>query len=200
MSDAVVANMVAGYARVDRLVADGVDLFAMGSLKHLLELNTIVLCGCDQDGRAAYAGHLRSTEQRFYEEREGGIRDVVEWYARHRRASAWHRAAGVYVRILSRPQLFIEGNHRTGALAMSYILMRDGLPPFVLTTENAPAYFDPSTVIRTTRKQSLGSLFRLSGIKRRLAVVLARHANPAYLITGNGAASPRDTPAERQPG
>jgi hypothetical protein len=50
---------------------------------------------------------------------------------------AWKRAAGVYVRTLSEPELFIEGNHRSGALVMSYILAREGYPPFVLTAENA---------------------------------------------------------------
>jgi hypothetical protein len=43
------------------------------------------------------------------------------------------RAAEVYIYILSEPQLFIAGNHRTGALVLSYILAREGRPPFVLT-------------------------------------------------------------------
>ena len=56
----------------------------------------------------------------------------------------------MYVRILSRPQLFIEGNQRTAALVMSYVVLRAGQPPFVLSARNAPDYFDPSTVIRDT--------------------------------------------------
>jgi hypothetical protein len=75
---------------------------------------------------------------------------VLEWHARHEGESAWSRAAGAYVRTLSKPQLFIEGNHRAGALMMSYILVREGRPPFVLSVENAGAYFDPSAVIRNT--------------------------------------------------
>ena len=112
----------------------------------------------------------------------GGIRDLVEWYAGHRDQSAWNRAAGIYVRILSKPQLFIEGNHRTGALVMSYILLRDGYPPFVLSVDNAAAYFDPSTVIRDTDKKSPAMLFRLPGIKSRLAQLLLDHADPGYLL------------------
>ena len=76
--------------------------------------------------RGVRQAHRGDRGRRFYEEREGGIQDLVEWYAGHRGESAWDRAAGVYVRILSKPQLFIEGNHRTGALLMSYILLRDG--------------------------------------------------------------------------
>jgi len=98
MNEDVIHNMVAGYALVDSLVADGVDLFAMGNLKHLLELNTTVLCGTDTSRRAEYARHLASTEQRFYEQQDGGIRDLVEWYQGRRGDSVWLRAAGLYVR------------------------------------------------------------------------------------------------------
>jgi prophage maintenance system killer protein len=167
---------------VDALVAADVDLFAMGNLKYLLELNRIVLCGRNPVTQHEYTRHMEATEQRFYDERDGGIEDLVEWYVRHGAESAWRRAAGVYVRILSKPQLFIEGNHRTGALTMSYILIRDGEPPFVLTVENAAAYFEPSTVIRNTHKQSLAMLFRSRTIKERLAKVLSDHADRRYLL------------------
>jgi Fic/DOC family len=182
MSDEAVRNMVAGYELVDALVAGGVDLFAMGNLKYLLELNTTVLCGTDPAKREEYARHRQSTEQRFYEEQHGGISDLVEWYERRSGESAWMRAAGVYIRLLSRPQLFLEGNHRTGALAMSYILARENEPPFVLTTENAAMYFDPSSAIQDTEKQGLAMLFRSPGLTRRLATFLLEHADRRYLL------------------
>jgi hypothetical protein len=183
LDDPVVDNMVAGYACVDTLVADGIDLFAIGNSRHLLELNTLVLCGTSPARRAAYAGHIEATERRFYEERQGGVQDLVEWHARHEDESAWSRAAGAYVRILSKPQLFIEGNHRVGALVMSYILLRHGEPPFVLSVENADAYFEPSTTIRNTEKNSPAMLFRLPGFRKRLAALLREQANPRYLLT-----------------
>ena len=183
MDDDVVAHMVAGYACVDALVSADVDLFAMGNLKHWLELNTTVLCGRSPARRQEYARHLEATEHRFYEEREGGVGDLVEWYSRHEGESVWSRAAGVYVRILSKPQLFIEGNHRTGVLAMGYILLREGFPPFVLSVENAAGYFVPSAVIRNTPKQSITMFFRLPGLRRRLAKFLARHADSRFLLT-----------------
>ena len=182
LDDAVIDNLMAGYAFVDTLVADGIDLFALGSSKYLLELNALVLCGGNPARRQAYAGHLDATERRFYEERQGGVRDLVEWHARHDDESAWSRAAGAYVRILSKPQLFIEGNHRAGALVMSYILVRDGEPPFVLSAESAAAYFDPSTVIRNTAKTSAAMLFRLPGIRRRLAALLRQHSDRHHLV------------------
>jgi hypothetical protein len=174
--------MVAGYALVDALVADRVDLFAMGNLKHWLELNTTVLCGTDPVERAEYARHRQTTEQRFYEERDGGIRDLVEWYQGRDGEPVWMRAAGLYVRVLSRPQLFVEGNHRTGALAISYILLGGDEPPFVLTPDNAATYFEPSTVIKNIDKQGLAMRFRSPGLTRQLASFLAEHADRKYLL------------------
>jgi len=182
MDDRVVDNMLAGYAFVDALVGEGVDVFAMGHHKHLLEMNTVVLCGTDPARRAAYAGHVEATEQRFYEEREGGIQDLAEWYQAHERESTWERAAGTYVRMLSRPQLFIEGNHRTGALLMSYILVRDRQPPFVLSMDSAADYFDPSTVVKDVDKNSPAMLFRLSRVKEQVAKLLRGHSDSRLLV------------------
>jgi hypothetical protein len=182
MGDDVVANMVAGYGLVDDLVARRIDPFTLGNLKYLLELNTTVLCGTDPLKREEYARHRESTERRFYEEQHGGIRDLVEWYEERADTSPWGLAAGLYIRLLSRPQLFVEGNNRTGALVMSYILVREGEPPFILTTENAATYFDVSTVIRDTEKQGLTMLFRSPGLRRRLAHLLRAHADRRYLL------------------
>ena len=183
VDDKLVANMVDGYELVDRLVAQHFDLFAMGNLKLFLEINAVVLWGGDARTSPQATRHLAATEQRFYEQEGGGIRDIVEWYTLHRKDSPWKRAAGVYVRMLSEPELFIEGNHRTGALVMSYILAREGRPPFVLTAANAQAYLDPSTLITKTRKHSFVAIFRLPKIKRYFAEFLKEQADPKYLIT-----------------
>jgi hypothetical protein len=181
MSDEVVENLLAGYAYVDILIEWDIDIFAKGKHKYLLELNNIVLCGPDQELRAEFAQHIKATYDRFYEEPGGGIEDMVEWRANYLSESVWKLAAGLYVRALSKPQLFIEGNHRTGALLASYVLLKAGKPPFVLTVENAVAYFDPSTVIRNIDKLGPMALFRLPGIKRRFARFLEDQANPDYL-------------------
>jgi len=178
----IVSNMMAGYHLVDDLLAQRVDLFAMGNSRLFLELNALVLCGPGESARAQDAAHLAATEQRFYEQEGGGIRDVIEWYTIHRADSPWRRAAGVYISILSEPELFIEGNHRTGALVMSYILAREGRPPFVLTAENAKAYLDPSTLVTKTRKHSLVALFRVPKLKRYFADFLKEQANRKFLM------------------
>ncbi|MDG4596561.1 MAG: hypothetical protein P9F75_12875 [Candidatus Contendobacter sp.] len=182
MSDIVVENLLAAYTFVDALIDWDIDVFSMGKHKYLLELNNIVLCGPDQTLRAEFARHIEATKGRFYNEPKGGIEDIVEWRARHLGESAWKLAAGLYVRTLSKPQLFIEGNHRTGALIASYVLLRTGKPPFVLTVENAPAYFEPSTVIRNTSKLGPIALFRLPGIKKRFAQFLEDQADSRFLL------------------
>lgn len=177
--DAVRRNMLAGYALVDDYVKRGVDLFSLQHVDLMLEINTTVLCGTSPERRAEYADHIAASEDYFFdnEENGGGIKDLLEWYGMHRNESAWKRAAGVYVRILSKPQLFIEGNHRSGSLIVSYLLMREGFPPFVLTVDNAAGYFNPSTVMRNLPKRGVKALYQLPKIKKKYAAFLEEQAS-----------------------
>ena len=181
MTDDVLDNMLAGYTFVDRAVADGIDLFTLRYATALLELNHIVLCGLNEQVRQEYQTHLETATQRFYEQEEFNIDDILRWYYRHENESPWKRAAGVYVRILSQPQLYIEGNHRAGALIMSYILAREGKAPFVLTVANAKAYFDPSTLVKTTRKTATTLLTKLPRLKKRFAEFLRAQTHERYI-------------------
>ena len=181
MTDAVLENMLAGYAFVDQAVADGVDLFTLRHATALLELNHIVLCGLNEQVRQEYQTHIETATQRFYEQEEFNIDDILRWYYKHEKESAWKRAAGVYVRILSQPQLYIEGNHRTGALIMSYLLVREGKAPFVLTVDNAKAYFDPSTLIKETKKTATTVLTKLPRMKKLFADFLRKQVQEKYL-------------------
>jgi hypothetical protein len=182
LDERVLENLLAGYAFIDALVTAAVDVFAMGQLRNLLELNALVLCGTHPGRRDAYARHFEATERRFYEERTGGIQDLVEQWAGSRTRSPWERAAALYARMLSRPQLFIEGNHRTGALMMSYVLLTDGAPPFVLSPDSATEYFEVSESLRSLDKGSPGGLLRLPGLKQRLAALLASRADFRHLL------------------
>jgi len=181
MTDAVVENMMAGYTFVDTMIADEVNLFEVKNLVGLLELNHLVLCGDDPTLRLEYHKHIEATRQRFYGQEPYNIDNIVRWYHKHEHESPWKQAAGIYVRILSHPQLYIEGNHRTGALIMSYILAQNGKAPFVLTVKNAKAYFDPSTLIKQTEKTTSNLLMKLPHMKKRFARFLEQQANAAYL-------------------
>jgi hypothetical protein len=182
MTDEVVGNMMAGYGRVDGAIEQGIDLFAPGNSRHVLELNDVVLCRGDRSGQCCSPEHFEANERHFYDDRQGGFRDLVEWHELHRADSPWDRAAGIYVRVLSAPQLYIEGNHRTGALIMSYLLAREGRPPFVLTVDNARAYFDPSSLIKNTRKRSFAMLFKIPGIRKNFARFLRKQADDRFLL------------------
>jgi hypothetical protein len=181
MTDVVIDNMMVGYAFVDWAVADDTDLLDSRYVAGLLELNHIVLCGRDPNERREHRKHIQATTEHFYEQEEFNINDILQWCRKHKDESSWKRAAGVYVRILSQPQLYIEGNHRTGALIMSYILARDGNPPFVLTVENARGYFDPSSLIKETTKTAATLLMKLPGMKKRFARFLEDQAHEQYL-------------------
>jgi hypothetical protein len=181
MTDEVLDNMMSGYAFLDRAIADGSDLLDPRYVAGLLELNHIVLCGLHPKHRREHRKHIQATTQRFYTQDEFNIDTLLRWHRDHAQESSWKRAAGVYVRILSQPQLYIEGNHRTGALIMSYILGRDGKAPFVLSVDNAKAYFDPSSLIKETKKTATTLLVKLPRMKKRFAHFLERHADVQYL-------------------
>ena len=175
--------MLEGYALVDRLISDRVDIFEIGHSSYWLQLNATVLCGTDPNKLSRHHRMLEATEARFYEEPGAGIGYVMDWYSLNKGKDVWRRAAGVYNRILSDPQLFIEGNHRTGALIMSYLLAREGQPPFVLTSKNAKGYFDPSSVIKKTKKRNLMGEIKFKRLTKEFAVFLETHKNFYFLAS-----------------
>lgn len=183
LTETVINNLMAGYAYLNQILRDDVELFAPGQLEPLLELNHLVLCGTDPNKRREYQEHIQRTERHFYDHQQGAVRDLVEWYEDHREDSVWQLAAGVYIHLLSQPQLFLEGNHRTGALLMSYLLMRQKQPPFVLTVVNAKAYFDPSSLVRKTKRKAFASLFKTPKLRKQFARLLRDSADSKYCQT-----------------
>ena len=177
-------NMMFGYALIDGMIEHKVELFSFGQLRAFLELNALVLCGHDKQVRLESMPHLVATDKHFFDNLDGGIRDVVEWHALHASESAWIRAAGVYIRMLSEPQLFIEGNHRTGALVMSYILARDGKPPFVLAVPHARPFFEWSTLFSTKRKSGFFLRWQMRRLSHQFAAFLMTQADRRFLRAG----------------
>jgi hypothetical protein len=196
LEDDVIAYMLDGYAQIDRLLTEKIDIFAMGQLSHWLHLNTIVLCGNNLEAAAAYHRLLEATESRFYEEPGGGIRDVMDWYSLNNGKNIWRRSAGVYNRILSNPQLFTEGNHRTGALIISYLLVREGRPPFVLTKENARGFFNPSSVIKKAKKRSFIMQFKFQKLTRLFAEFLQEQQSTKFLLSAKAGRKALAAPEE----
>lgn len=172
MPDESVANMIEGYRFVDRLLGDGTDLFAMGNSALLLEINALVLCGADPNERASFSPHIQQTERKFYEDEQGGIGSLMEWFAFHQNDNLWRRIAGLYIQITSQPQLFIEGNHRSAILIVSYILGREGYPPFVLTPDNAKELLDQSKAIGELKRNGFSMLLQTPRLCGHLASTL----------------------------
>ena len=125
---------------------------------------------------------MTATTDRFYGQKECNIGMVISVYNKWRNKSAWKRAAAVYIYHISQPQLFFEGNHRTGALLMSYILASAGKPPFVLSVDNAEAYFNPSTLAKLTRKSMVTKMWKLPKIQKKFAKFLKKQAETKFLV------------------
>lgn len=176
LEDKEISNILHGYALIGQWTSQGVDMLAPGNSPHLLELNACVLCGTDPAERSLFAGHLAATRERFYDQSGGGIGSLVEWNKRHRGEDVWTRAAGSFLAMIGDPQLFIEGNHRTGVLFISYLLLREGLPPFVLCQENALSFFTITADIRTHFGARLAAMIGTPYPWRNLAILLRDNA------------------------
>jgi hypothetical protein len=145
--DSVVrGRMLTAYRHLDGLLRRGVEPFSKASIPEMLELNCLVHYGLDWDLRLQYHKAILATSEKFYSQ----IGPIEKWYKKHMKGEPHPLkvAAEIYVAILGRPQLFIEGNHRTGSIISSWISMYYGRPPFVLGVENAIAYFKPSAEIK----------------------------------------------------
>jgi hypothetical protein len=167
-TDDVIDRMVAGYQLVNGYLAQNLDLFSIGHSKALLEINLTVLYGpCESKERTQHWIQTRNIESHFYEVPHGGIESFVEFSQRLSAKNPIHQAAEIYIQTLLQPQLFIEGNHRTGTLLMSYILQRHGYPPFVLSPDNAYTYFH-STDISRYRRNSVWLYFKRNTLVKRM--------------------------------
>jgi hypothetical protein len=139
-------RMMAAYAHLDALLRNEMEPFSKQSIAEMLELNNLVHFGNDWDLRMEYHKAIRANQEKFYAQ----IEPIQKWYDKHMKGEPHPLkvAAEIYVAILGHPQLFIEGNHRTGSIISSWISMYHGHPPFVLSVDNAIAYFKPSAEIK----------------------------------------------------
>ena len=179
-TDAVRRQMLSAYEFLDAMVADDLDLFSPEGLEALLQLNHLVLLGRGYDPRE-FRKHISTTRQQFFGNFQRYVKPIRRWYRKHGTESPYKVASQVYVGVLSQPQLFQEGNHRTGSLIASGILLQNGRPPFVLTRQNAVAYFNPSSKIKFTDKRTIGGKLRLPKYQRDFREFLQRNVNPAYV-------------------
>ncbi len=179
-TDLVRRNMLAAYEFLDAVVEHDLDLFSEEGLEALLQLNHLVLLGRGYDPRM-FGRHITDTRSQFFDNFQQYVKPIRRWYRKHETENPYKVAAQVYVGVLSQPQLFQEGNHRTGSLIASGVLLQNGCPPFVLTRQNAVAYFDPSGEIKFTDKRSVRGKLRLPKYQRDFGEFLKQNVNQAYV-------------------
>lgn len=183
-SDQVIENLLAGYEQVNDYLASDIDLFKVGHSKLLLELNHIVLYHHGGLSSEEKDQQFKATEKHFYHSKAGGIDEFMTWLKVNQSLSIWKTAAGVFTHMLSQPQLFIEGNHRTGSLIMSYLLVREGHSPFVLSTENAKYFFEPAEIVKSRNKKLLmDEYFHLPKQTRKFSKLLKKQQSDRFLIS-----------------
>jgi|YNPMSStandDraft_1061717.scaffolds.fasta_scaffold00119_28 prophage maintenance system killer protein len=176
----IVEHILLAYEYLNTLLAQNIDLFSPAGMYSMLELNHIVLCGKDPAKRFEFHSHILSTRERFQKR----IGRIIKWYKdKGKKLPTLRKAAQFYTLALSQPQLFIEGNHRTGNIVMNYLLVGDGVPPFILTVENAQAYFNPSARIKYSDKDRLfDQLTQLGESEESIYELLKNYGNSRYVV------------------
>lgn len=181
-SDQVIENLIAGYEQVNDYLSSDINLFEIGHSRLLLELNHIVLFHHGGLSSEEKDQQFKATEKHFYKSRYGGIDEFMGWLKVNKSLSIWKTTAGVFTHMLSQPQLFIEGNHRTGSLIMSYLLVRNGKSPFVLSVDNAKYFFEPAEIVKSKNKhQLLDEYYHLPKQTRKFAKLLKKGQDDRFL-------------------
>ncbi|MEE4241228.1 MAG: hypothetical protein V2I36_07165 [Desulfopila sp.] len=150
----VMENMLTAWEYLDYFIRkkDYSLLSAKGG-PDMLEINHRVHYGLDNALRAEYHKAIKATAEKF----TGQIGPIRKYYRKKSSSgtSVNKMAAEVYIAILGMPQLYIEGNHRSGSIVASWINLIHRKPPFVLSVDNAIAFFRPAQEIKKFNKRSM---------------------------------------------
>jgi hypothetical protein len=182
-NDVIHTRMMSAFQYLDSLLEEHIVPFSQGSIEHMLRLNHRIHYGTDQRLMAEYATAMKATTEKFNQH----IGPIREWYEHHtmRGNHPLKIAAEIYVSILGYPQLYIEGNHRTGSLIADWISVYHGFPPFVLSAENAIAYFEPSAEIKSfADKSTWRGRARLPKYHKSFLAFWESHIDSRYVLKG----------------
>ena len=177
--DAVVRErMLSAYAHIDSLLEQRIPPFSTEGMLEMFVLNNRIHYGTDRYLMHEYRKAIDATYEKFQVQ----ILPLKKWYDRHELDHPIKLSAEIYVGILGFPQLFIEGNHRCGVLIGDWINMYFGYPPFVLSPENAAAYFEPSSEIkRFTHKSTWRGRNRIPKYHRVFREFWETHIDKKYI-------------------
>ena len=177
-TDLMANQIIEAYEFLNSLLGKEMDLFTPAGLNALLEMNHIVLCGSDKETRALYYQHLNETRKSFLKK----IKPIKEWVlGRRANEDPFKLATGFYTRMLSHPQLFLEGNHRTGNILLNYLLVSRNTAPYVVSVDTAQLYLNLSGDIKFTDKDKGLDSMRMPGHRKRFAHFLKESVDRRYL-------------------
>jgi hypothetical protein len=180
-TDLIRLRMMSAYGYLDDLLKRQIVPFSSESIEHMLVLNERVHYGTDKQLMSEYVKAIKATAEKFNEH----IGPIKAWYERHIERGNYPLkiAAEIYVSILGYPQLYIEGNHRTGSLIADWISAYHGFPPFVLSAENAIAYFAPSAEIKKfANKSTWRGQAQLPKYRKSFLAFWESHIDSRYLL------------------
>ena len=174
-------NMLCAWEYIDYFIRKKkYSLLSKEGGPHMLEINHRVHYGLDYKQREEYQKALAATTEKFSRQ----IVPIRKYYKRETvlRTSINKIASEVYIAILGQPQLFIEGNHRSGSIIASWINLASNKPPFVLSVDNAMAFFKPAQEIKKFNKRSMWrSLTKLPKYKKDFKLFWMKHCSMQFV-------------------
>ena len=158
------------------------DLLSKKGGPDMLEINNRVHYGLNTTLRSEYRKAISATAEKFTRQ----VKPLRSYYRKKTKnqVSSTKIAAEIFISIVGQPQLYIEGNHRSGAIVSSWINLVNNHPPFVLTVENAISFFKPAQEIKQFDKTSRWrSLTKLPKYKKSFREFWVNHCNERFVIT-----------------
>lgn len=143
----VMENMLLAWEFLDFFIRNKeYGLFSEKGGPDMLEINHRVHYGVNEELRREYHKAIDATTEKF----SRLVGPMRKYYRKKMKSdtSANKVAAELYIAILGMPQLYIEGNHRSGSIVASWVNLIHRNPPFVLTVDNAVSFFAPAQEIK----------------------------------------------------
>ena len=174
-------NMLLAWDFIDYCIKkNDYGLLSIRGGPDMLEVNHRVHYGVNDSLRYEFRKAIDATTEKFSRQ----VVPIRSYYKRKMKhgASTYHIAAEIFIAIVGMPQLYIEGNHRSGSIIASWVNLVNEKPPFVLTVENALAFFEPAQKIKNFDKKSLWrSMTRLPKYKQDFKTFWRNHCDLSFV-------------------
>jgi hypothetical protein len=178
---ALMENMLIAWDYIDYFIKKkDYSLLSNRGGPDMLEVNHRVHYGTNDPLRYEYKKAIKATTEKFSRQ----VVPIRKYYKKKMKldTSAYHIAAEIFISIVGMPQLYIEGNHRSGSIIASWVNLMNEKPPFVLTVENAVAFFKPAMEIKKFDKKSLWrSMTKLPKYKQDFKTFWKSHCDMSFV-------------------